>query len=708
MLRVRDHRRGRFILSIDLERNADGESSRSGFTRELLNSDTEGVVLCDNDHAIVAVNHMFQKMFGYPEDDSLGKCIDSLIVPPQLALEAAEITVSVSGGRPVSMETVRTRSDGSPISVSVLASRCETSWKKCSYYAIYRVLTRQEARRRRRGENTDSGFLTSLFHDADEPGLFTDASNRVTAVNHSFCRQFGWKPEELVGQPVADVLVPPDLRTEESRVLDRIVTGTIVKADTAVLDAYGSRRRTGMLAVPVSLSDGTIGTYRAYNPTDIPSADFMAVMGRNRFQTPPFKHLPGLFFRVRNDTRRTIDFLSRPSTAEGRNDLLPVENGLSTGVHPDDSGNLQSVLQGSVETGRPYQVTYRVNTPSGERWVLEQGCPDDDKLGFEGYIVDITASKRVEEMVAKARNRLEDLHGIASLLQRSATESEIHRICAESACTLLDADCGMVLTCHNGAVQISHRAKTSNSHCRENCYRDLAVMVMETGKQMSFNSRDTSITNCPFARNGVCRPLTEKSVFLALSHRDDTFTESLVGVTDLLLGYAEQSLRRIALQRRLIDQAIHDPLTGTYNRNHFNRLVELEENRARRDGTTLGFIMVDVDNFKAINDTRGHQTGDTVLREVAAVLQRAVRKADTVIRYGGDEFLIILSRVDSMTEMVESRIRNMLGKEVFPGFRVTVSMGHSQWEPGLGSSIDEAISRADRMMYEEKRSREAT
>jgi len=656
----------------------------------------------------VAANHVFLAMFGYSEQDALGKCIDSLIVPPQLALEAAEITVSVSGGRPVSMETVRTRSDGSPLSVSVLASRCKASLEQSCYYAIYRVLARQEGRRRRKGENTDSGFLTSLFAEADEPGLFTDASNRITAVNHSFCRQFGWKPEELAGEPVSDVLVPSDLRDEESRVLDRIVTGAIVKSDTTILDAYGTRRRTSMLAVPVSIADGPVGSYRAYNPTDLPTADFMAVKGRNRFQPPPFKHLPGLFFRVRNDICRTIDFLSRPTSTAGRNDLFPVENGLSSGVHPEDSENLKSVLQESIESGRPYQVTYRVTASSGERWVLEQGCPDDDRLGFEGYIVDITASKRVEEMVAKARKRLEDLHGIASLLQRSATESEIHRICAESACTLLDADCGMVLTCHEGAVQISHRARTSNSHCSENCYRDLAVMVMETGQQMSFNSRDTHITNCSFARNGVCRPLTENSVFLALSNRDDAFTESLVGVTDLLLGYAEQSLRRIALQRRLIDQAIHDPLTGTYNRNHFNRLVELEENRARLDGTTLGFIMVDVDNFKAINDTRGHQTGDTVLREVAAVLQRAVRKADTVIRYGGDEFLIILSRVDSMTEMVEDRIRKMLGREVFPGFSVTVSMGHSQWEPGLGSSIDEAISRADRMMYEEKHSRETT
>jgi GGDEF domain-containing protein len=129
-----------------------------------------------------------------------------------------------------------------------------------------------------------------------------------------------------------------------------------------------------------------------------------------------------------------------------------------------------------------------------------------------------------------------------------------------------------------------------------------------------------------------------------------------VGITDLLLGYAEQSLRRISLQRKLIDQAIHDPLTGAYNRNHFNRLVDLEESRARREGTTLGFIMVDVDSFKAINDTRGHQAGDTVLREVAAVLQRAVRKSTRLSATAATSSCNPF-RVDSNTEMVEKRIR---------------------------------------------------
>ncbi len=685
-------------------------TAEHGFIDELLSSENEGVVLCDTEHRVIQVNHRFLSMFGYSEEAVVRKSIDALIVPPQLAVEASEISRTVSTGNAVSMETVRMSSDGTPIPVSVIASLLTNTGGECLNYAIYRQLADQAGRRRRKGEASDPGFLTDLFEDADEPGLFTDAHGRISSINHSFSRHFGWKPEELAGKKVGSVLVPDEMASREESTLSRTASGAIFRTEAVLLDAYGTRRRASLVAVPVSLQDGSIGSYRGYSPIDLPSADLLDAKGKNRFQQPPFRHLPGVFFRVRNDDIRTIEFISRPALTapgSGAGDRFSLKDGLSSSVHPDDREILKASLQASLDTGAPYQSTYRIITSMGEKWVLEQGSPVDDNRNFEGYLVDITASKRVEEMVARARKRLEDLHAVASRLQRCATESEIHRICSEAACSLLDADCGMVAYRFNDTIVVSSRAGVPRVACRENCHVELAKIVLEAGGQFSFSSSDPHITECPLAANGVCRPLGDSAVFIALSSRGDAFTESLVGITDLLLGYAEQSLRRIALQRRLIDQAIHDPLTGVYNRNHFNRLVELEESRARRDGTTLGFIMVDIDNFKTINDTRGHQTGDTVLREVAAVLGRAVRRTDTVIRYGGDEFLIILSRVDSMTEMVESRIRKMLLKEVFPGFMVTVSMGHSQWNAELDSSIGEAISRADEMMYREKQNRAA-
>jgi PAS domain S-box-containing protein len=440
-------------------------------------------------------------MFGFTRDDVVGRPVDGLIVPPQLAVEAAEISVSVARGKPVSMETGRTRSDGSPILVSVIASRCSPPCEGYSYYAIYRELVSQRGRRRRWGESTDSGFLTALFEDADEPGLFTDSRGMVNAVNHSFCRQFGWKPGELAGTDLLRTLVPPDMAGAEEEARKMLLGGAIVNTETVILDAYGSRRSTGLTAVPVSLDGGAAGSYRAYCPPALALPENLEVKGKNRFRDPPFSHLPGVFFRVRHDASRTVGFLSRPDLpgSSGRSEPLPRNEGLSWGVHSDDLENLRETLDSSAGTGRPYQITYRMVDPSGERWVLEQGCPDDDRLGFEGYIVDITATKRVEEMVARARRRLEDLHGIAGRLQRSATESEIYRICAEAACSILDADCGMVLVKNGGEVEVAYKTVAHGSHCPEDCHTELASVVLETGKPFSYTSREGHNTGCAFS-----------------------------------------------------------------------------------------------------------------------------------------------------------------------------------------------------------------
>ncbi len=97
--------------------------------------------------------------------------------------------------------------------------------------------------------------------------------------------------------------------------------------------------------------------------------------------------------------------------------------------------------------------------------------------------------------------------------------------------------------------------------------------------------------------------------------------------------------------------------------------------------------MVDIDNFKRINDLFGHQTGDRVLQEVAGILEGVLRKTDTVLRYGGDEFLIILTKMTSdYTHIVEARINRALEGAKTPeglkGERISVSMGHAFWTPG--------------------------
>ena len=114
---------------------------------------------------------------------------------------------------------------------------------------------------------------------------------------------------------------------------------------------------------------------------------------------------------------------------------------------------------------------------------------------------------------------------------------------------------------------------------------------------------------------------------------------------DLLLSFSQRvamSLANIQLRQSLKEQSIRDPLTGLYNRRYLEETLERELARARRAGQPVSVIMVDLDRFKRINDSYGHEAGDYLLQMMARTLQRSVRAEDIVCRYGGEEFTIIL------------------------------------------------------------------
>jgi len=160
----------------------------------------------------------------------------------------------------------------------------------------------------------------------------------------------------------------------------------------------------------------------------------------------------------------------------------------------------------------------------------------------------------------------------------------------------------------------------------------------------------------------------------------------------------------------LKERATRDPLTGVYNRRYFNEVIEQELVRSRRYEHPIGFLMIDIDRFKEINDRFGHQMGDRVLKAVADLLVAQVRESDIVVRYGGDEFLIMLLETDGETEAVAERIRNAVAEwnktnELIP-FAVTLSIGAAHWDPTSTEPIEQVLAEADKRMYADKRSKD--
>jgi diguanylate cyclase (GGDEF)-like protein/PAS domain S-box-containing protein len=161
-------------------------------------------------------------------------------------------------------------------------------------------------------------------------------------------------------------------------------------------------------------------------------------------------------------------------------------------------------------------------------------------------------------------------------------------------------------------------------------------------------------------------------------------------------------------ERRLSHMARHDPLTGVFNRHALAEILDAEIGRARRYRHPIGVLMIDVNRFKEVNDRFGHATGDEVLRSVAEMLCRCVRDSDAVVRYGGDEFLVLLIETNGEAEVVRDRIHAEVSRKgqmsFLSEFPITVAIGAAHWDPESGESIERVLNQADQAMYEEKRS----
>jgi len=157
-------------------------------------------------------------------------------------------------------------------------------------------------------------------------------------------------------------------------------------------------------------------------------------------------------------------------------------------------------------------------------------------------------------------------------------------------------------------------------------------------------------------------------------------------------------------ERALADLSIRDPLTDLYNRRHFNKRIKQEVTRSARTQDGFAILLCDLDNFKAINDSRSHQFGDRVLQSVARAIQQATRDADLVFRWGGDEFVVVLL-VDDRPGILQAadRIRTAVAAAgAAKGFDLGVSIGIALY-PEHGSDTDGLIRLADRALYIAKR-----
>jgi len=327
---------------------------------------------------------------------------------------------------------------------------------------------------------------------------------------------------------------------------------------------------------------------------------------------------------------------------------------------------------------------------------------------------ELTERREVEEDLRESKRKIERLYEATRVLATCTTEDAVCQSSVKAAEEILGFPlCTLDLVEGDRLIVKAMSKQLPNGASTESALNEgLAGETYRTRKTQIFGTLDEVPEAKPTReefRSGISAPIGDLGVFQVVSTKPRAFGSEDARLLELLLGHTTEALKRIRLQQKLKEQAVLDPLTSAYNRRYFGEVMQQEISRSRRYEHPVALVMIDVDRLKDINDRFGHQAGDRVLQEVAKLLRSAVRDTDIVIRYGGDEFLIVLPETNGQAEVVAERIREAIRRrneesQVLPGgFPVTLAIGTGHWEPNSPQSLEALLAQVDRRMYENKR-----
>ena len=190
------------------------------------------------------------------------------------------------------------------------------------------------------------------------------------------------------------------------------------------------------------------------------------------------------------------------------------------------------------------------------------------------------------------------------------------------------------------------------------------------------------------------------------SQQPQAFSESSIRLVQALANESAIALENARLFQEVQKLSTVDPLTGLFNRRHFNNMAQQELQRTQRYNAPMSVILMDIDHFKQVNDNHGHGLGDQVLVDAAAVCMQGLRTMDVHARYGGEEFCFLLPETTHEgAEILAQRLREGLAQLQFESevgeFRITASFGVAQWQ-APEESIDNLLKRCDQALYAAK------
>ena len=346
-------------------------------------------------------------------------------------------------------------------------------------------------------------------------------------------------------------------------------------------------------------------------------------------------------------------------------------------------------------------------------------------------IRDITERKHAEAQVLATNNELlalvnelrwrdrqmQLLNRMNELLQSCITRDEAYRVITLSAADLFPEQNGCLAILHARDQHLEVVARWGTEVFMESFFSLDDCWALRLGQIHEVIDTEAGLLcrhfKYPPQGGYLCLPLTVQGEMLGvLSLIDNTVQkgEHPPGLKQLAVTVGETiklSLSNLKLRDELRRQAIHDPLTGLFNRRYLDETLPRELNRSQRRSTPLCIVMLDIDGFKQFNDSFGHGPGDSLLRDFGRILREHLRKSDISCRYGGDEFVLVLpdsSIADTQERVEQIRIFVKDLQIRYGGQRVgmiTLSAGIAQ-APEHGTAESDLLRAADDAMYTAK------
>ena len=624
--------------------------------RALVSASTEVIATTDAAGVITYCSPSSDRVFGRGPDEMVGTTPLEFVHPDDHgAVAAALAPVFAEPGGVASTELRVRHADGrwrwTETVVRNLVDDPFVHGVVCTVRDIDDRKRAEEAQRR-----SEERFR-ALVQESTDVVILCDSSGVMTWVSPAVRHVLGLDPDELVGTNGTDLTHPDDLEAMAERLGPVYAEpGARQVGEARYRDVHGAYRWME-LTVTNLLEDERVGgvVVHARDVTERREADRLLRASEERFRAMAQASPIGVF---QQDAAQGCTYVNaRWQEITGRSMDEAAGDGWKQTVHPEDAERL-GLFEPSATARAGEESQYRVVRPDGEiRWVSARvgTLHDDDGAvrAFVGTLEDITdrlAAQRDSERLTDIFEATEDLVGIVdragALLYVNRAARRFFRLPPSGELPQLGLDRIM-------SADAIERA------------------IVEVGPQLEIDGMWTGEIEVPRADGQLVPMLTQVLAHRAADGPPEYFSIVMHDISE-----------RKQFESALAHQATHDPLTGLPNRSLLLERLDASLARARRHRSRVAVLFLDLDHFKVVNDSLGHELGDELLKTIARRLHLALRPADVVARFGGDEFVVLCEDLVGADDAVAiaRRITDSLGEpfvvgesEVFVGVSIGIA-----------------------------------